>query len=551
MLLRPYQRASLDALQADWARGGRNGLIVLPTGAGKSLVIATLVRETMARDAGARIAVVTHTRELIAQNHAELLGLWPDAPAGIVSAGLGRREESRPILFCGIQSVWNRVEATGGFDLVIVDEAHLIPRDAETRYGRFLEAVRARSPDMRLVGLTATPYRLDSGRLDEGRGRVFDAIVYEAQVGDLIREGYLALLVSKATATVLDVSGVPLRAGDYVPGALEAAVNRDVITKAAVAEMVTYGADRRAWLAFCAGVKHADAVRDAIRAEGFSCESISGETPKRERDRIVRDFRAGRLRCLTSVGVLATGFNVPEVDLIALLRPTQSTGLYVQQVGRGLRRAKGKTDALVLDYAGLVRRHGPIDVLTANAVARARLLGETGAPRAKPCPGCGALIALNASTCEGCWTEPEEEDEADLPHEAVADDETAVLSAGTVAVVREAHARWWPVAGWRFGREARVRGPDVLTVALEGDEDAMTVRLDLEATGFAREKAVQWWRRLGGEMPPPLDIEEALNRCDELVRPEAVRVVPTGRLSETVDYRLAGGATWTDTRRVA
>ncbi|WP_288583077.1 DEAD/DEAH box helicase family protein, partial [uncultured Methylobacterium sp.] len=207
MLLRPYQRASLDALQADWARGGRNGLIVLPTGAGKSLVIATLVRETMARDAGARIAVVTHTRELIAQNHAELLGLWPDAPAGIVSAGLGRREETRPILFCGIQSVWNRVEAIGGFDLVIVDEAHLIPRDAETRYGRFLEAVRARSPDMRLVGLTATPYRLDSGRLDEGRGRVFDAIVYEAQVGDLIREGYLALLVSKATATVLDVSG--------------------------------------------------------------------------------------------------------------------------------------------------------------------------------------------------------------------------------------------------------------------------------------------------------------------------------------------------------
>ena len=551
MLLRPYQRASLDALQADWARGGRNGLIVLPTGAGKSLVIATLVRETMARDPAARIAVVTHTRELIAQNHAELLGLWPDAPAGIVSAGLGRREETRPILFCGIQSVWNRVEAIGGFDLVIVDEAHLIPRDAETRYGRFLEAVRARSPDMRLVGLTATPYRLDSGRLDEGRGRVFDAIVYEAQVGDLIREGYLALLVSKATATVLDVSGVPLRAGDYVPGALEAAMNRDVITKAAVAEMVAYGADRRAWLAFCAGVKHADAVRDAIRAEGFSCESISGETPKRERDRIVRDFRAGRLRCLTSVGVLATGFNVPEVDLIALLRPTQSTGLYVQQVGRGLRRAKGKTDALVLDYAGLVRRHGPIDVLTANAVARARLLGETGAPRAKPCPGCGALIALNASTCEGCWTEPEEEDEADLPHEAVADDETAVLSAGTVAVVREAHARWWPVAGWRFGREARARGPDVLTVALEGDEDAMTVRLDLEATGFAREKAVQWWRRLGGEMPPPLDIEEALDRSDELVRPEAVRVVPTGRLSETVDYRLAGGATWTDTRRVA
>ncbi len=133
----------------------------------------------------------------------------------------------------------------------------------------------------------------------------------------------------------------------------------------------------------------------------------------------------------------------------------------------------------------------------------------------------------------------------------MADDETAVLSAGTVAVVREAHARWWPVAGWRFRRETRARGPDLLVVALEGDEDAMIVRLDLEASGFAREKAVQWWRRLGGEMPPPLDVAEALARCDELARPEAVRVVPTGRLSETVDYRLADGATWTDTRRVA
>ncbi|TGD94292.1 DEAD/DEAH box helicase [Methylobacterium nonmethylotrophicum] len=550
MLLRSYQRASLDALQADWARGGRNGLIVLPTGAGKSLVIATLVRETLLRDPAARVAVVTHTRELIAQNHAELMRLWPEAPAGIVSAGLGRREETRPILFCGIQSVWNRVEATGGFDLVIVDEAHLIPRDADTRYGRFLDAVRARSPRMRLVGLTATPYRLDSGRLDEGQGRVFDRIVYEAQVGDLIREGYLALLVSKATATILDVSGVPVRAGDYVPGALEAAVNRDVVTRAAVAEMVAYGAGRRAWLAFCAGVKHADAVRDAIRAEGFSCESLSGETGKRERDRIVRDFRAGRLRCLTSVGVLATGFNVPEVDLIALLRPTQSTGLYVQQVGRGLRRAPGKSDALVLDYAGLVRRHGPIDVLSANAVARARLLGEGGGPRAKPCPGCGALIALNASTCEACWVEPEA-DEAETPHEAVADDEAAILSAGTVAVVREAQARWWPVAAWEFRRETCPRGPDLLAVALAGAEDAMTVRLDLEASGFAREKAVQWWRRLGGAMPAPRDVDEALARRDELARPEAVRVVPTGRLSESVDYRLAGGATWTDTRRVA
>ncbi len=195
---------------------------------------------------------------------------------------------------------------------------------------------------MRVVGFTATPYRLDSGRLDEGQGSLFERIVYEANVGDLIQRGWLSPLLSKATLTALDVSGVGRRGGDYIPSQLEAAVNQDWITRAAVEEMVGYGRDRRAWLAFCAGVAHAEAVRDAVRAEGFSCEAISGETPRRARDRLVQSFREGRIRCLTSVGVLATGFNVPEVDLVALLRPTQSTGLYVQQVGRALRRAPAR-----------------------------------------------------------------------------------------------------------------------------------------------------------------------------------------------------------------
>ena len=359
MDLRPYQRASLDALYASWRNETGDGLIVLPTGAGKAFVIAALVREVLAERPGARIAIVTHTRELIAQNHRELMTYWPAAPAGIYSAGLNRRETATQILFCGIQSVWNRFDAIGAFDVVVVDEAHLIPRDAETRYGRFLAALRAARPELSVVGLTATPYRLDSGRLDEGEGRLFERIVYEANVGDLIHQGYLAPLICKATATALDVSGVAKRGGDYIPSALEAAVNQDWITRAAVEEMAGFGRDRRAWLAFCAGVAHAEAVRDAVRAEGFSCEMVTGETGKRDRDRIVRDFTAGRLRCLTSVGVLSTGFNVPRVDLIALLRPTQSTGLYVQQVGRALRTAPGKSDALILDYAGLVRMHGP------------------------------------------------------------------------------------------------------------------------------------------------------------------------------------------------
>ncbi|WP_018260286.1 DEAD/DEAH box helicase [Methylobacterium sp. WSM2598] len=542
--LRDYQRASLDALRAAWegARGPalRDGLIVLPTGAGKALVIAALARESLGRDPAARIAIVTHSRELIAQNHRELTGYWPEAPAGIFSAGLARREAAAPVLVCGIQSVWDKLDLIGPRDLVIVDEAHLIPRAAETRYGRFLAGLRAVRPGMRVVGFTATPYRLDSGRLDEGEGRLFERIVHEVTVGDLIQRGTLAPLVSKATLTALDVSGVGRRGGDYIPSQLEAAVNQDWITRAAVEEMVEYGRARRAWLAFCAGIAHARAVRDAVRAAGFSCEAVSGDTPRRERDRIVRDFREGRVRCLTSVGVLTTGFNVPEVDLVALLRPTQSTGLYVQQVGRALRRAPGKEDALILDYAGLVRLHGPVDSVTSRTAA---VRGRETEVRAKACPGCGALIALNASTCEACWVEPAAEPGEEARHEARAEDTLPILSERVMAALR-AEGAWREVRGWQVAP-----APGGLDVVLDAADGPHRIRLALEGRGYAREKAVAWWRGLGGGREAPLCAEEALARRDELARPAMLRVRASGRLSAEVSLRFPDGRLFTDRHR--
>ncbi|GAA0245481.1 ATP-dependent RNA helicase SrmB [Methylorubrum aminovorans] len=536
--LREYQRAALDALDRHWDQGGGPGLVVLPTGAGKALVIAALIREWLEKAPGARICVLTHVRELVVQNHGELLAYWPEAPAGIFSAGVGRREVHAQVVFCSIQSVRDRAELFGAIDLIVIDEAHLVPRASETGYGRFLAAARAGNPDLKVAGFTATPYRLDSGRLDEGEGRVFERIVYESLVGDLIHQGFLAPLVCKATALALDVSGVPKRGGDYVPSALEAAVNREWITRAAVEEMVGYGCERRAWLAFCAGLAHAASVRDAIRAEGFSCETVTGETGKRERDRIVRDFRLGRIRCLVSVGVLSTGFNVPEVDLIALLRPTQSAGLYVQQVGRALRRAPGKADAIVLDYAGLVRMHGPVDAVTARSVA----LGPAapGSMRAKPCPGCGALIALNASTCEACWVEPEPEEE-DAPHAATAEDALPILS--------ESISPWREVTGWRLDRGHGGSGPDRLEVAFRWRGGGCRVEVCLEHSGHAREKAVLWWRAFGGAEPVPMSVAAALERADELERPDSVKIDAAGRLSESVTVRFSDGRRFRDLRR--
>ena len=231
-------------------------------------------------------------RELIAQNHAEMLGLWPEAPAGIYSAGLGRREADARILFAGIQSVHRKAAEIGHCDLVLIDEAHLIPAASATMYRRFLDELTAINPKLKVIGFTATPYRLDSGMLHEGEGALFTDIAYEVSVRDLIDQGYLCPLVSKQPKTRLDVAGVGSRGGEFIASELQAAVDKEAITRAAVSEIIAYGADRKSWLAFCSGVDHARHVAEEFRSRGITCATIFGDTPKDERDRDHRRLQA-------------------------------------------------------------------------------------------------------------------------------------------------------------------------------------------------------------------------------------------------------------------
>ncbi len=526
--LRPYQRDAVDALFAYWRQGKGNGLLVLPTGAGKSLVLASLSKRLLTDYPTLRIAIVTHVRELIAQNYQELLRLWPQAPAGIYSAGVGRRDAHSQILFCGIQSVWNKVDLLGSFDVLLVDEAHLIPANTATTYGRFIARLKEETPDLRVVGLTATPFRLDSGRLDRGKDRIFDDIVYEANVADLIEQGYLSPLISKATAQKLDVSGVHKRGGEYIPGALEIAVDKDWITRAAVDEMARFGAERKAWLAFCAGVKHCASVRDAVRAANFTCEMVTSDTPKSERDRIISQFRQGQIRCLTSVGVLGTGFNVPHVDMIALLRPTNSAGLYIQQVGRALRLAPAKENALILDFAGLVKKHGPIDTVTVSSAASAKDGDAETRVLAKECPNCATLAALNARQCPSCayqWPERE----APPKHEATADAVSTILSKGAPA--------WSAVDRVRYYVHRKENSPDSLRVEYDCGFTTHKEWVCFSHSGFARSKAEVWWRARSAT-PIPSRTDDALRRVGELRAPIEIQVRPSGRYFEIVGRRF-------------
>jgi DNA repair protein RadD len=521
LTLRPYQQAAIDAIYGYFADNDGHPLVVVPTAGGKSLVMAAFIEGVLRAWPDQRILVVTHVRELIAQNFAELIGLWPDAPAGICSAGLGRRDLGARILFAGIQSIHRRAYDVQHCDLVLIDEAHLIPGASDTMYRRFLDTLTRLNPQLKVIGFTATPYRLDSGMLHEGKGALFTDIAFNVSVRQLIDDGYLCPLVSKAAETRLDVSGVASRGGEFIPGQLQAAVDLPEITEAAIDEVVRLGADRRSWLAFCAGVEHATHVAEAIRAREFSAATIFGDTPKPERDRTIAAFKRGEIRALASMGVLTTGFNAPGVDLIAMLRPTKSTGLYVQMAGRGTRLAPGKADCLVLDFAGNVARHGPID-----AVKPKRPGSGDGEAPVKVCPDCQSILATAVRICPDCghgFPLPRVEVEAE---------------ASTLAIMTTGKPQWLAVDGVNYRAHEKTGSRPTLQVDYLCGHIRHREWVCFEHTGYARQKAVAWWRQRAPGSAIPSTVTEALARSGQLIAPTGIAVRPSGRFIEIVSVRF-------------
>ena len=522
--LRPYQRAVIDALYAYFAEHTGNPLVVLPTGTGKSLCIASFIREAIETYRDTRVLVLTHQRELIQQNFLALMRAWPEAPAGIYSAGLSRRDIRAQILFAGIQSIHRHAYKVQRCDLVLIDEAHLLGRSDSGMYRSFLTQLNdVNAGLLKVVGFTATPYRLDSGLLHEGKDRLFTDIAYEVPVLDMIQQGYLSPVIPKQTDTQLDVGNVGSRGGEFIAKDLEAAVDRDEVTRAAVAEIVQHGDGRGSWLVFCAGVAHAHHVRDAIREHGVSAETVTGDTPGPERDRIIAAFKAGRLRCVTNANVLTTGFDAPGVDLIALLRPTKSVGLYVQMVGRGTRLAEGKEDCLVLDFAGNTARHGPIDMVDGRKKEPA---GGGEAP-IKVCPECQTINHASARQCIEC--------DHEFPPPMV---KVSAEASSNALLSTQIQASWCDVTGVTYSRHEKPGKPASLRVTYDCGLARHSEWLCFEHTGFPREKAVGWWQRRAPQVPAPASVEQALQNLEALRAPTAIQVRPVGQYTEIISMRF-------------
>ena len=517
---RYYQREAIDSLYEYWYHTKGNPLIVAPCGAGKSLIIALFIREAMAYS-GTRILVLAHRKELLEGNEAELRGIWPDAPTGFYSAGIGRRDRHAPILFAGIQTVWNKLHTMDPFDLVIIDEAHLIPRKQQTQYGQAMETLRLMNPSTRYVGLTATPYRLDSGMLHDGEGALFDDITYEIHVRQLIDEGHLCEVVGKRGAEVADLSGVHKRGGEFVGKEIAAAMDVPELTQAACDEIVAYGEHRRAWLIFASGVQHAEHVRDAISARGVDCEVVHGGIAKGEREAIVERFQRGELRCLVNVDVLTIGFNAPICDMGVLLRATASTALYVQIVGRLMRIYPGKENALLLDYGGNVQRHGPIDKV------RVKKPGEGGgeAP-AKACPNCHSILHASAMECPDCgYAFPAREPK----HEKTA--------YGGAIMSHQDEGQWLEVSGVDYKRHKKQGRPDSVRVEYQCGLCVVKDWWMPEHTGKGKVKTVKKLWKYGVQCPQSTD--ELLEVSSEYPVPSMIYVKPEDKYERIEDIHFA------------
>lgn len=519
--LRPYQQRSIDELFA-WFYAGNEGnpLMVLPTGAGKSVILAAAIKTILGQWPDQRIAVVTHVKELIEQNHEKLMSIWPEAPAGIYSASVGRKDAGSPILYAGIQSIAGKlVQAGGWFDLIFIDECHLVPKRGQGQYRQFIAAVQRINPNVRVIGLTATEFRLDSGLLYKGEGAIFSGIATEVSVLELLELGYLSPLVSRPTHIDLNMTGVKRRGGEFITGDLERVMHEQDHIRRALENALIAGADRNHWLVFCPSVATAEEAKEYLIAEGKSAEIVTGMTPKKERERIIAAFKAGRVSALCNVDVLTTGFDSPCTDCLVMLRPTESTSLYIQMMGRGMRLHPGKENCLVLDYAGNIERHGCIDDPNIKLSPENKEPGE--AP-VKICPECEAYNHASARQCPECGFEfPAPQPKVEKQHSVA-----PILST-------QRQPELCDVTGWYFDLHQKEGKPDSMRADYYNGLGAKIVSewVCFEHGGFANQKAQQWWYAHGGQAPCPATTDEALSRTAELKQPVRIELVKDGKYS--------------------
>lgn len=375
----------------------------------------------------------------------------------------------------------------------------MIPEDGEGMYRTFLADAKKINPQLRVIGMTATPFRLKSGSIC-APDNVLNTICYEVGVRELIVQGYLCPLRTKAGALKPNTDQLHVRGGEYVAGEVEDMMDADAIVLSACCEIIEHTRDRKSVLIFAAGVRHGQHICRVLNDQhGVECGFVCGETLPFERDETLRRFRNGALKYLCNVNVLTTGFDAPNIDCVAMMRPTLSPGLYYQMVGRGFRLHPGKADCLVLDFGGNILRHGPVDRLRVDS----GVSGDGAAP-IKECPRCHEIIAAGFGECPQCghvFPPPERR-----RHDTAASD-AGILSDQVTRAEYDVSDVCYSV---HVKRGAPPDAPRTMRVDYRiSFSERVSEWICFEHAGFAREKAERWWRARSRE-PVPDTIEDAV-----------------------------------------
>ena len=507
-----YQQDAIDAAVSAFCSELSRILIVAPTGSGKSVIIACFCEQAI-RAWGIKILAISSFEEILKQDFAAIERQLPGLGIGLYSAGLGRKTLGW-VTVAGIQSIYRKPQLFEDFDLIIIDEAHLVSFSPGSMYRKFLDALGKPT-----LGLTATDFRMKGGYLWKGEAAYFEAVAYRITIPVLQREGRLCQVISQGSKIKLNADDIRVQGGDYVAKELSKEFDREAITRDIAVDLSQYVDSRKLWLGFGIDIEHCENLAAALRMQGVNAEAYHSKLKDRFQKALMRDYRKRKKQSLVSVGKLTTGFDIPPIDLIFMARPTRSPGLYIQMVGRGMRVADGKKDLLVCDYA-MNYKNGPIDDPRVPEPGKKKKKGD---PILKECEECFLITAVAVRECPRCgWEFP-------IRHHLIGSpSKKTIVSKG----------EWHLVDNIRYSVQlSRKDGTPMLKVEYQCGLRFFSEFVLLNHSGYALAKAHRWWElRFTEGQWIPSDSEEALEYSNYLKKPSEIYVDERGKYPQINDY---------------
>jgi DNA repair protein RadD len=534
-----------------------NPLLLMPTGTGKSHVVAGIVERALTAYPQTRIVMMTETKELVSQNYQKLKENWPEAPVGIYCDGLDRKQLHYPVTFGTIQSLISVVDALGFIDFVIVDEAHGISEDEDTQYRQFMQRLarpreQGGNPHVKVIGLTATGFRMKQGMLTQGDNPLFTDIIVDMTDLDsynwFFEQGYLVPPIPRPTGVKYDLKNVKIKGGEYDQKSMQEEVDTQKKNEAVVLELLNHGQNRHCGIVFASGVDHCQHLVEIFEYYGESATWVASRgMSTKQRDRNIQAYKEGEFKWMINNGILTTGFDHPPIDIMGIPRLLLSPGLWGQMLGRGTRplfapgfnlatvegrlasiAASTKQNCMVLDFGNNTTRLGQINAPRIPKPAERKREGD--AP-VRICGQCGCYCHASARICWSCGYEfPRylKFDERSSTTELVANSRSAPVCAPRYEEV--------PVDRVTYQQWKKPGKTDSIKVTFHCGRKTYSEWICIEHEGVAGRIARDWWRKFSGEREVPETVAAALLQTDKLRTPKAIEVATNVQFGDIRSY---------------